>query len=125
MVGCPAGEAARRSGFSIDTLRYYEKAGLVPPVARDGAGRRCYSDTDLGWLGLVRCLRDTGMALSEVKALVDLTQDGPTTTAQRITVLESHDRRIAQQIADLRRNQAYLRDKLSLYQRRDISDLPQ
>jgi DNA-binding transcriptional MerR regulator len=45
------GEAAERSGFSVDTLRYYERLGLVDGVERDGGGRRRYTTDDLEWLG--------------------------------------------------------------------------
>lgn len=118
MSYCTAGEAARRSGFSIDTLRYYEKAGLVPPVARDRSGRRCYSDSDLGWLALVRCLRDTGMTLADIRTFVGLVQAGEATVAQRVAMLRRHDARIELRVADLRRDQAYLREKLESYRRR-------
>lgn len=119
MSSCTTAEAARRSGFSIDTLRYYEKAGLVPPVARDRAGRRRYADIDLGWLALVRCLRDTGMPLADIKTFVELTQAGRDHTAARVTMLQAHDQHIEHQIATLRRDQAYLCDKLDVYQQRD------
>ena len=46
-------QAAQRSGLSIDTLRYYERIGLVDPPARDSGGRRSYSEEDLGWLAFV------------------------------------------------------------------------
>ncbi|GAA2717572.1 MerR family transcriptional regulator [Micromonospora olivasterospora] len=66
MIGYPPSEAARRSGFSLDTLRYYEKIGLLSDVARTSGGRRVFTDEDLSWLGLFRCLRDTGMPIAEM-----------------------------------------------------------
>lgn len=113
------GEAARLSGFSIETLRYYEREGLLPPVARDESGRRSYSDIDLGWLALVRCLRETGMGVVEIRRFVELTQGGVGTTDQRIAMLEAHDGHIDRQIDQLRRHQTYLREKLDFYRSRE------
>ena len=62
-------EAAQKTGFSLDTLRYYERIGLLPPVGRTAGGRRRYGDTDLLWLMTLRCLRDTGMPLREMRDL--------------------------------------------------------
>jgi hypothetical protein len=55
-------EVAARSGFSIKTLRYYERDSILPPIARTAGGRRVYSDGDLATLGFLRCLRDTGQS---------------------------------------------------------------
>ena len=61
------GEVADKTGFSIDTLRYYEREGILSPVARTAGGRRAYSDDDLGRLGFLRCLRDTGMPIVQLR----------------------------------------------------------
>ncbi|BBG03208.1 MULTISPECIES: MerR family transcriptional regulator [Pseudonocardia] len=64
---CSAGEAARRTGLTVDTLRYYERVGLVPPPARDRAGHRIYTDEDLVWIGMVGCLRSAGLGISDLR----------------------------------------------------------
>lgn len=117
MNGYTPREAADASGFSLDTLRYYERVGLLPPVARDAGGRRRYSELDLRWLGLLRCLRDTSMQVKDVKTFVNLCQAGPGNEAARLLLLEAHDDRIEEQIAQLRRHQAYLRTKIDTYRR--------
>lgn len=66
-MGYSIAEAARRSGLSIDTLRYYERIKLVDPPARDAAGRRVYSDEDLAWLGFLTRLRTTGMPIKMMR----------------------------------------------------------
>jgi len=114
----PIGEAARLSGFSIDTLRYYERAGLLPEVARDQSGRRRYTAIDLGWLSLIQCLRDTGMPIKEIKRFVALTQTGIGSTPERITLLETHGRQIDRHVDQLRRDQTYLREKIDFYRGR-------
>jgi DNA-binding transcriptional MerR regulator len=113
-----AGEAAARSGFSLDTLRYYERVGLLPPVQRDHAGRRRYTDLDLGWLALLRCLRETGMPVADIKQFVDLTRADTDHTADRLALLEAHHRRIDHQITQLRAGQDYLHEKIQHYRQR-------
>ncbi|MGH3738228.1 MAG: MerR family DNA-binding transcriptional regulator [Micromonosporaceae bacterium] len=56
-------EASDRSGLSIDTLRYYERIGLLDPPARDSGGRRTYTEDDLGWLEFLMRLRTTAMPM--------------------------------------------------------------
>lgn len=59
------GQAAQQSGFSIDTLRYYEKIGLIT-IDRRTNGHREFNDDDFEWLGVLRCLRDTGMPIADM-----------------------------------------------------------
>jgi len=111
-------QVSQHTGLSIDTLRYYERAGLLPPVARDGAGRRRYGQRDLGWLALIRCLRDTGMPLQLIRTFTGLAAQGDPSLPQRIGILREHDRALAATIAELRGHQRYLRGKLRDYEER-------
>ncbi len=61
-----------RTGFSIETLRYYERIGLLRDVPRDGSGHRCFTDEHLSWLEILRCLRDTGMPIAQMQRYVEL-----------------------------------------------------
>ena len=70
-----AGEAAKRLGLSKDSLRYYEKEGLFPPISRDKSGRRVYSESDIEWIFLICCLRDTQMPKRKIKEY-NLASDG-------------------------------------------------
>jgi DNA-binding transcriptional MerR regulator len=56
-------EVSRRTGLSADTLRYYEKAGLIQPVRRSRVGVRRYATADMEWLAFLMRLRDTGMSI--------------------------------------------------------------
>ncbi|MEU8266596.1 MerR family transcriptional regulator [Sphaerisporangium sp. NPDC049002] len=112
------GQAAEETGFSLDTLRYYERIGLLEPVERNAAGQRRFSDEDLGWLGMVRCLRDTGMPIAEMLRFAKLVRKGDDTINDRVTLLEAHDREVEAQIAQLREKQAALRRKIGYY--RDV-----
>jgi DNA-binding transcriptional MerR regulator len=107
-------ETAERTGFSIDTLRYYEKEGLLGSVARTAGGRRTYSQHDLDWLGLVRCLRDTGMPIADLKRYSELSSD-ESTLNERLALLEAHEREVQAGIDALRRQQKQLHEKIAWY----------
>jgi DNA-binding transcriptional MerR regulator len=108
-------QAAEKTGFSIDTLRYYEKIGLLDRIDRTAAGRRRFSSDDVGFLGVLRCLRDTGMPIVEMRRYAELARGGAETVGERVAVLETHDERIDRQIEALRAQQRHLRDKIRYY----------
>ncbi|WP_248958212.1 MerR family transcriptional regulator [Sphaerisporangium perillae] len=112
------GQVAEETGFSLDTLRYYERIGLLEPIERNAAGQRRFSDEDIGWLGMVRCLRDTGMPIAEMLRFTELVRGGGETIGDRITLLETHDHEVEAQIARLRERQAAIQRKIQHY--RDI-----
>lgn len=80
-------EAAVRSGLSIDTLRYYERIGLIDPPARDAGGRRQYTADDLGWIDFLTRLRTTGMSIRGMQHYADLCRQGPSTAGERRRLL--------------------------------------
>ncbi len=94
-------ETSRRTGLSIDTLRYYERIGLVDPPARDSAGRRAYSDTDLSWLGFLTKLRTTGMPIRTMRSYADLCRQPVGTSARRRQILMDHRTDVRTRIAEL------------------------
>ncbi|MFC4906584.1 MerR family transcriptional regulator [Actinomadura gamaensis] len=108
-------ETAEKSGFSIDTLRYYEKIGLLGGIARNASGRRVFSDDDLNWLGMLRCLRETGMPIAEMLRYSELARGGEETFAERLELLQEHDRRVEAQIRLLRSQQKKIKWKISFY----------
>lgn len=109
------GETSRRSGFSMDTLRYYEKIGLLVDVERSPTGHRCFTDEDLGWLGTLKCLRDTGMPVADMLRFAQLCRVGDHTVPQRVELLESHHARVEGHIADLRDKQGGVAAKIAWY----------
>lgn len=114
MAYTPA-QAAERTGFSLDTLRYYERIGLLNDIARNSAGRRSYTDDDLAWLEILRCLRDTGMPIQQMRRYAELTlNDG--SIDERISILRDHDDAVGAQMTELRRWRRHLRDKIAYYE---------
>lgn len=94
-------EAAGSSGLSIDTLRYYERIGLVDPPARDSGGRRAYSDEDLAWLGFLTRLRTTGMPIRMMREYAQLRHAGLATATRRKQILVEHRAGVLERIAEL------------------------
>ncbi len=83
-------EAAAQCRLSIDTIRFYESSGLIPPVHRDQSGRRVFSQVDVEWLKLIASLRETGMPMTEMKRFAALYKQGDVTIPERRSVLRTH-----------------------------------
>jgi DNA-binding transcriptional MerR regulator len=98
------GEAARRSGFTVKALRYYDLHGLLPPSARSSSGYRLYDDLDLHRLEFIRHAKALGLALDEIRQLVDGARSRDAATRPRLRhVLGDHIAHITHQIAMLTR----------------------
>jgi DNA-binding transcriptional MerR regulator len=109
------GECARRSGFTMDTLRYYERIGLIDAVERTATGQRRFTDADLEWLGTLKCLRDTGMPVEQMARFADLVRDGDDTIPERIRLLEAHRVAVDDRMADLAAKRDYIFGKIAYY----------
>ncbi|MCB9680604.1 MAG: MerR family transcriptional regulator [Alphaproteobacteria bacterium] len=108
-------DAAARTGLSADTLRYYERIGLIEDVTRDGAGHRQYGDQDLRWLEFLLKLRRTGMHIHQMTAYARLVRQGPHTQAARQAMLEAHRDEVVARIAELTEHLSALDYKIALY----------
>ncbi|MFI6598230.1 MerR family transcriptional regulator [Nonomuraea sp. NPDC050536] len=112
-------EAARRSGLSAYTLRYYERIGLIHSVGRDGSGHRDYAERDLAWLGFLTKLRSTGMPIADMCRYAELARMGPHTGRQRRELLEAHREKVRARIAELTQDLEVLDYKIESYRGRD------
>lgn len=112
-------EAAQASGLSQDTIRFYEKSGMLAPVRRDGRGWRVFSSDDVNWLTTLERLRTTGMPLDDVKrfAMSAHAPDCDTTAkqAERLSLLEEHAVTLSQRQAELELCKTYLQHKITIY----------
>lgn len=109
------GECARRSGFTMDTLRYYERIGLIDAVERTTTGQRRFSDEHLEWLGTLKCLRDTGMPVEQMCRFALLVREGDHTIDDRIAILEAHKVAVDERMADLAAKRDYISGKIEYY----------
>lgn len=110
------GEVSARTGFSIDTLRYYERLGLIEPVARTAGGKRRYREGDIEWLDFVSCLRLTGMPVNGMRHFAQLCRSGEGTIRERIELLSEHGRQVEAELATLRERLAAIQYKISYYE---------
>jgi DNA-binding transcriptional MerR regulator len=94
-------DAAAETGVSRDTLRYYERIGILPGISRSKSGHRRFSDDDMGWIKLVQCLRATGMPIEDLHAYAELVQQGDATAPERLRLLQDHRHRIKEDMQEL------------------------
>lgn len=92
-------EFSQKIGLTTYTLRYYEKIGLLQPE-RDNAGHRDYNEDDLEWIDFLQKLKSTGMPLKDIKKFTKLTLEGDNTILQRIRLLEKHEEKVKEQLAE-------------------------
>lgn len=81
-------EVSEKYGISTDTLRYYERIGMLPPVTRTSGGIRDYNEHDLSWVELVLCMRNAGLSIEAIIEYVKLYQMGDETFAERLQLLQ-------------------------------------
>lgn len=108
-------EVAARTGLSVYTLRFYDKAGLLPFVARDAAGYRAFTRGDLLLLHTICCLKDTGMTIAAIRRYIDLVMAGPTTVAARVALLQAHREAVVAKQAQIAKSLAEIDEKLTMY----------
>jgi DNA-binding transcriptional MerR regulator len=108
-------QAAEQSGFSLDTLRYYERIGLLSDISRAPSGHRRFGDDDIEWLGVLRCLRDTGMPITGMRRYAELAREGEPTMAERLRLLTEHDAQVGEQIITLQLQRQHLQEKINWY----------
>jgi DNA-binding transcriptional MerR regulator len=104
------------TGLSADTLRYYERIGILPGIERSASGHRRFSDADLGWIRLVQCLRATGMPIEHLHRYAELMQQGDSTARERLHLLEDHRRRIKDEMRELSTALELVEQKIAGYE---------
>jgi MerR family mercuric resistance operon transcriptional regulator len=107
----PIGELSRRTGCNIETIRYYERIGLMPTPARRGR-YRSYGADEVARLGFVRRARELGFTLDEVRALLGLAAGGQASCAEVRDLAVSHLKDVRARIADLKRMERVLADSV-------------
>jgi DNA-binding transcriptional MerR regulator len=108
-------EAAERVGLSIDTLRYYERAGLLPHVVRTTGGQRRYDVTNLTGIHFVTKMRATGMPIRRIREYMEtpLRPDG--TSPERRAILVEHHESMLEKIQELNEAVALIENKIAMY----------
>jgi DNA-binding transcriptional MerR regulator len=117
--GLTIADAARRTGVSAHTLRYYERAGLVVTrVDRTSGGRRRYRQLDLDWIKICTKLRSTGMPIKTIRRYADLVAAGRGNEPERLALLEEHRADVLARLAELQENLTLIDRKIGVYRGR-------
>ena len=80
-------EVCKKYDIPVDTLRYYEKAGLLPNVKKNSSGIRDYSETDCNWVEFIKCMRGAGLPIEVLKKYIKLFYEGDSTLTERKQIL--------------------------------------
>ena len=96
------GEAAAELGMPASTIRFYDKNGLFPDVARSQGGIRVFTEDDLEWARFIERLKVSGMPIKEIRAYIDLYRQGDSTIAERRRIVEERRKAILEQLEDLK-----------------------
>ena len=108
-------EVSERYGLSADTLRYYERVGLIPPVPRTGGGVRDYDGASLGWVELIKCMRSAGVGIEALTEYCRLFQQGEETLGARKALLVEQRRQLRERMEDMRKSLDRLDQKIENY----------
>ncbi|MBO4471792.1 MAG: MerR family transcriptional regulator [Clostridia bacterium] len=108
-------DVSKKTGLTAHTLRYYEKEGLITGVERSQGGIRQYTDEDLERLGLIRCLKNTGMSIQEIARFVQLTHEGDHTLEERVELLREHRERVLERMAEMQEHLDKVTWKLNFF----------
>jgi DNA-binding transcriptional MerR regulator len=112
-------EAARRTGVSAHTLRYYEREGLVvTAVGRTRTGRRRYRQIDLDWIKVCSKLRATGMPLKTIRRYAELVADGHGNEHERLALMEAHRADVTAKLAEVQEHLKLIDHKIDVYRGR-------
>ena len=109
-------EVSRKYDISADTLRYYERIGLIPPVPRTRGGLRDYGEVSCGWIQLMKCMRAAGVQIEALIEYVDLFQQGDATLDARKALLVEQRDQLVSRMAEMQASLDLLNQKIDRYE---------
>jgi|SRR5215467_3982542 len=122
--GLPIGRLSELSGVNIETIRYYERIGMMPKPPRSKSGRRIYGQADARTLGFIRRARELGFSLDEVRALLGLAAPGKASCADVRAIAAHHLEDIRTKIADLAKLERILAKTIAGCSGKRVPDCP-
>jgi DNA-binding transcriptional MerR regulator len=114
-TGLSMSDAARLTGLPTETLRYYDRAGLLGELPRTAGNHRVFDEQTLGLLDVIIRLRRTGMPIEDVRRFADLVRAGDQDRPARIALLQEHRARVRQQLDALTADLAVIEWKIAAY----------
>lgn len=110
-------EASKKYGLTPDTLRYYEKIGLIPPVPRTKSGIRDYDEASCRWIELMKCMRKAGVQIEALTEYVALFRQGDETVDARRNILLEQREQLLRRMEDMQESLDRLNDKIERYEK--------
>lgn len=108
-------EVSEKFGITQDTLRYYERIGLIPHVNRNKSGIRAYTEEDCNWVEFIKCMRSAGLPIEVLIEYVGLFQQGDGTIKVRKGLLIEQRNQLIARIEEMQRTLNYLNHKIETY----------
>ncbi|MCB9418485.1 MAG: MerR family transcriptional regulator [Ardenticatenaceae bacterium] len=109
-------EASEQSGLSVDTLRYYEKIGLLPSVNRTDGGIRDYSELDMRRVDFIKCMRTAGLPVEVLLEYFALVEQGDDTIEARKQILQDQRKQLLARMAEMQETLDLLNYKIQVYE---------
>lgn len=122
MIGMKIGELAEAAGTGVETVRYYEKIGLLPKVARTDGNYRSYGSEEVSRLSFIRRARDLGFSIEQVRALLSLADDRRRPCGEVDSIAREHLGTVDRKLADLTALRAELSDLIAQCGRGSIAE---
>ena len=110
-------KVSERYGISSDTLRYYERIGLIPPVNRNEGGIRDYGELDIRRVEFIKCMRGAGLSIEVLIEYMDLVQQGDQTIEIRKEILREQRDLVAERIKEMQKTLDLLNHKIQVYEK--------
>lgn len=123
-VGLPIGRLSELTGVNIETIRYYEKIGMLPAPPRTASGRRVYGHAETRTLAFIRRARELGFSLDEIRALLGLAAPGKTSCADVRAIAAHHLEDIRAKMADLAKLERLLARTIARCSGKRVPDCP-
>jgi DNA-binding transcriptional MerR regulator len=109
-------EVSEKYEISADTLRYYERVGLIPPVNRTESGIRNFNEIDVGWVEFIKCMRSAGLPIEILTEYVKLVQQGDHTNEARKQILINQRDELIRKMEEMQHTLDILNYKIEVYQ---------
>lgn len=114
-------EVSKKYDLSPDTLRYYERIGLIPPVKRTKSGVRDYDEVSCAWIELAKCMRSAGIPIEALIEYCALTQQGDKTISARKELLTDERKKIQEKMDDMQKTLERLNYKIDIYEKAEVT----
>lgn len=109
-------EVSEKYALSADTLRYYERVGLIPPVTRTLSGIRNYSELDIRRVEFIKCMRSAGLPIEVLIDYMELVQEGDATIGARKDILKEQREQLIARMSEMKKTLDILNHKIQVYE---------